>query len=70
MVRAGTVSPPTEWGWTGWRELMGERQRYRLLDVPRLLECLGETSLEALRSWYTATMADMIRAGNLERQPA
>lgn len=69
MVRAGAASHPADWEWTGWHELMGQRQRYRLLDLPQLLECLGENSPEAFRSWYAATLADTIRAGNLQRQP-
>jgi len=32
MVRAGVVSHPREWNWTGYEELVGERKRYRLID--------------------------------------
>ncbi|MEA1926873.1 MAG: hypothetical protein U9N73_01600, partial [Candidatus Auribacterota bacterium] len=36
MIRAGVVSHPEEWEWCGYRELMGIRKRYRVLDIPRL----------------------------------
>ncbi len=41
MVRAGAVNHPAEWGACGYHELTGRRQRYRIVDVPLLLNCLG-----------------------------
>jgi putative transposase len=40
MVRAGAVKHPSEWRWDGYSELMGLRQRYRLLDMEKLLQRL------------------------------
>lgn len=70
MVRSGAVAHPAQWEWTGWHELMGERQRYRLLNMDRLALCLGERDLAAFRSRYDAMLTDALRCGNLHRQPA
>ena len=40
MVRAGVVDDPSQWEWTGYRELMGKRRRNRLLDQGALLRAL------------------------------
>ena len=40
MVRAGVVSHPNEWAWCGYHEIFGKRQRYRLLDIKRLVKRL------------------------------
>jgi putative transposase len=40
MVRAGVVDHPEDWDWCGYRELLGLRKRYRLIDRARLLEIL------------------------------
>jgi len=41
MVRAGVVNHPSDWAWTGFCELIGTKNRYRLVDLSRLLELLG-----------------------------
>ncbi len=53
MVRAGVVEHPREWKWCGYHELVGLRQRYRLLSVERLLEALGGLSREKFIELYT-----------------
>jgi hypothetical protein len=45
MVRAGVVSHPREWEWVGYHEIMGQRKRYRLLDLERLGWRLGTEPL-------------------------
>ena len=52
MVRAGVVKHPQDWEWTAYRELMGGRGRYRLVDMPTLLEHLAAKSEEAFRENY------------------
>src|SRR5512134_3358353 len=44
MVRCGVVRHPREWPWCGYQELMGMRQRFRILDFQRLLGLLGGVS--------------------------
>jgi putative transposase len=52
MVRAGVVRHPEEWEWTAYRELVGSRVRYRLVDRATLLEQIGAESLAVLRENY------------------
>ena len=33
MVRASAASHPSDWTWCGYREIVGERKRYCLLDT-------------------------------------
>jgi putative transposase len=65
MVRAGVVSHPTEWKHGGHHELAGTRQRYRLLNLGRLLRCLGhmDEDPEAFRAWYVDTLTEKLAAG-------
>ena len=37
---------PRQWEWVGYHEIMGARQRYRLLDLERLCWRLRTTDLE------------------------
>ena len=52
MVRAGVVSHPSRWPWCGYAELAGLRQRYRILNVERLLNSLGGGDVEGFRAAY------------------
>ncbi len=71
MVRAGVVDHPREWPWSSYRELCGERQRYRLLDqelLLRKLDCGPDRGL--FRQWYRATLDQMSeRRAELRREP-
>ena len=60
MVRAGVVTHPREWAWTGYQELMGLRKRYRMLDVERLLELLGDSKADKFRKNYDVSIAESI----------
>ena len=50
MVRCGVVSHPREWEWVGYHEIMGQRQRYRLLDLERLCWRLATETVEEVRA--------------------
>jgi putative transposase len=69
MVRAGVVGHPSEWDWTGWGELMGERRRNRLLDLDALLLALEADTLEHFRRQYAAGVAEALAGRQLEREP-
>lgn len=57
MVRAGVVEHPSEWRHCGHHELAGTRKRYRIVNVKRLLKCLGhEGDPDTFRDWYAATL--------------
>lgn len=69
MVRAGVVAHPRDWRASGFHELCGKRQRYRVVDLDRLLLCLGMPEQESgFRAWYAATLERMIRERQLVRE--
>jgi putative transposase len=68
MVRAGVVSHPCDWQWCGYRELVGERTRYRLLDINLLLELLGMPDIESFRVEYRTRIRRAIEEKQLNRE--
>jgi putative transposase len=68
MVRCGVVRHPSEWRWCGYRELMGLRRRWRLLDMERLLTLLGTDDLEGFRKNLDVALALAIEKEELERE--
>jgi putative transposase len=55
MVRASVVEHPAEWAHGGYREIQHPPKRYRIIDIPALME-LGrfndiETMQQQLRQW-------------------
>lgn len=69
MVRAGVVSHPSEWGWGGYRELMGERQRYRIVDLDQVLELWECKSVGSFREHYRFVVEEAIRNRLIQREP-
>jgi len=68
MVRAGVVDHPAEWKHSGYHEIMGDRQRYRIINEKRLLQVLFMNDIERLRNWYSLTLDEKIRQGLLARE--
>jgi len=68
MVRAGVVGHPAEWTHSAYRELKGERQRCRIINTPRLLNCLAMKDEETFRSWHERTLAEKLTVKN-KREP-
>lgn len=65
MVRAGVVSHPQDWRASGYHELCGNRQRYRLVNVEQLIRCIGydpamSNHVEEFRSWYQDTLEEKL----------
>jgi Transposase and inactivated derivatives len=69
MVRCGVVSHPKEWEWVGYHEIMGQRRRYRLLDLDRLYWRLGTDDAEKVRRHLEAALSDAIARGEVKREP-
>ena len=69
MVRAGAVQHPREWKWTGFHELMGERLRYRLIDLDEVQRAVGARNLQDFRSHYDAAIEERLAKHPLEREP-
>ena len=69
MVRAGVVQEPSAWFGGAHAELCGQRKRYRIINLPRLLNCLGfGTHEEEFRRWYAATLQTMVAGAYLTRE--
>jgi putative transposase len=68
MVRAGAVPHPHGWKWCSHDELLGQRQRYRILNRDRLLESLGANNTEILAEWYEENLGCRMRAGQMARE--
>ena len=54
---------------SAYRELMGLRQRYRIIDLPVLIEKTGAENLAELRARYLAVLDDYMREGRFNRDP-
>lgn len=68
MVRAGVVTHPSQWPWTGWHELAdAERKRARLVDRDALLARFEGTAWSAWQQHYRQYVDDAIHAGNMPR---
>jgi len=58
-----------EWEWQGYHEIMGNRRRYRLLDLERLCWRFGTDSIEDVRRNLDATLQEAIARDQLRREP-
>jgi len=70
MVRVGKVTHPQEWRWCGYDELVGQRERYRILDTDALLQHLGGVAPESFRESYGAGIEEHIAARRVAREAA
>ena len=69
MVRAGVVEHPSEWEWTGWGELMGERRRNKLLNMAAVLAALDVSELDVFRLRHREQVENALRVHELDREP-
>jgi putative transposase len=68
MVRCGAVPHPSQWEWSGYRELMGLRKRNRLLSLDRLLDMTGAGSVNEFREHFLRGIEERIAKDLLGRQ--
>jgi putative transposase len=59
MVRAGAVHDPGAWKWGGYADLLGGRERYRIIDREVLLESVGYGGFDR----WLRDHVDSVRAG-------
>jgi len=69
MVRAGVVRHPGDWKWCGYSELVGERQRYRLLDMAEVLSLWEYDSVEDFKADYRRAIQEALEKRLLSREP-
>ena len=68
MVRAGVVNHPKDWPHCGYNEIVGYRQRYKIIDRARLIELLNLNTQDELRAVYESSIAAAIELKNLKRE--
>ena len=68
MVRAGAVEHPDEWEHCAIRELLGKRERYRIINMQRLLQCLDIGTEKAFRTWYLKTLDEKLTCISYNRE--
>ena len=69
MVRAGVVAHPRGWPWSGYMELVGQKDRYRLLDIERVLVLSGSPDRESFTRDYEQGISLAIEHQRREREP-
>ena len=69
MVRTGVVKNPAQWRWSGHDELTGQRSRYRILNIERLLESLNIDNPQELYKIYEDGIAKQLEQHDLKRKP-
>src|SRR5262245_37865437 len=68
MVRCEAVKHPSQWPWSSYEELMGQRRRNCLLDVNKLLQLLGNPSLKEFREHFAQALREAITQDRVKRQ--
>jgi putative transposase len=69
MVRAGVVTHPSEWPFSGYDEILRPRQRYGLINHEGLMEALDIGSMKELRKSYTEWVEESLRVRKEGQQP-
>lgn len=69
MVRAGVINNPLEWEWSGYKEFLGLRKRYRILDIQTLLTMLGFSDFGQAREQYQIEMKKRAFQKETKRDP-
>lgn len=62
MVRAGVVSHPADWEVCGYREIQQPVARYRIIDIPALLELLGVPDAYTFRALHREWIDQALKA--------
>jgi len=68
MIRAGAVAHPADWRWCGYHELIGKRQRYKLLNFDRVLELHDGADKEEFRANYEQVIGEAVESRELSRE--
>jgi putative transposase len=70
MVRAGAVAHPAEWEHAAYHEFIETKQRYKIVNIERLLEVLGfaPDDIEGFRKWYKSTLVEKLACANHRRE--
>lgn len=69
MVRAGVVTHPSEWQFSGYNEIQNPREKYALIDHENLMELLGIGRMEELKESYRGWVEESLAVQGRGRQP-
>ena len=67
MVRAGVVTHPSEWAFSGYNEIQAPRERYALIDYEGLKNLLDFRSMYDLAEAYRGWVEESVRDGGFFR---
>jgi len=67
MVRAGVVSHPSKWGWSGYNEIQNPKQRYSIINYQRLSHLLGLDSAGLLKEAHLNWVDEALKTDRHER---
>ena len=68
MVRAGVVSHPEEWPFSGYSEIQNPRKRYGLIDHDRLMDLVEVKSHQELRQAHKEWIEEKLKNGDTFRE--
>ncbi len=68
MVRAGVVSAPEDWCWSGYYETLHTPQRYAVIDTPALLELSGAENLRQYQEVRKIQVESVLKAESTLRE--
>ncbi len=68
MVRAGVVNHPAEWPFSGYHEIQSHKQRYRLIDMEKLLTLVQIEKQEEFKGIYNDLIDSKLGSKNLNRE--
>jgi len=68
MVRAGVVSHPSEWEFSGYREIQEPKQRYSLIDRERLHWVAGSVIEDDFQRSHASWVEEALRINSHQRE--
>ncbi len=68
MVRAGVVTHPSEWPFTGYNEIQNPRERYALIDHESLMDLLEIKGMDELKRSYREWVEESLGRRDRERE--
>jgi len=67
MVRAGVVRHPGEWMYGGYHEIQNPKQRYSLINRPKLAALLGIKDNDQLSEYHRNWVEEVLKNGSNQR---
>ncbi len=68
MVRAGVVTHPSDWKFSGYNEIQNPRQRYALINYKRLMDLLNIQTIEELKKSHTGWIEEALSSNGHVRE--